>query len=86
MTLTELIEKCYKLNPNKHIHNGDVFYINCYGYGSIRRKDNKYYVSTGILESFRYHDISTLNFNQLDCLHLVLEKILITFEEIINNK
>lgn len=81
MTLIDTIKKCYELNPNKHIHNGDVFYINCYGYGSVRRKDDKYYVSTGILESFQYHDISTLKLEQLSRLHLVLDKILIQFQE-----
>ena len=76
MTFNDLLEKCFEINPNKHIHNGNVFYINCYGYGSLRRSDNKYYVSTGILESFRYHDISTLTYEQKDRLQIVIEKVI----------
>ena len=80
MTLTNLIEECYKINRNKHIHNGDVFYINCHGYGSIRRSGNEYYVSTGILENFKYHKIKDLSYQKKDHLYMVIEKVLKNYE------
>jgi hypothetical protein len=86
MTLNELIKTCFEINPNTHVHNGNVFYINCYGFGTIRRSDNEYYVSSGILETFRYTNINKLSFDKLQHLHAVLEIVLERFKEIQNEK
>ena len=71
--LIDLIDDCFKNNPNKHIDNGNTYYINCEGYGHIKLSNGKYFISTGIFD-IKYHPINIIKQNKIYQLINIIKK------------
>ncbi len=63
--LIDLIDDCFKNNPNKHIDNGNTYYI--------KLSNGKYFISTGIFD-IKYHPINNIKQNKIYQLINIIKK------------